>query len=197
MHHRGSASLVRVQVSPLILTRTCSSLIVHPRSTPTNIVYPDYPYVFNNARPGYHSTWGFFPGAQNDIFLPPVVAIASSVVATLPATSIVSSVISSCVFLPLFTPSLIANFLPLLRATWAAAPLKSAVLNRPSLTSSATAAVAQVAQSTSCGTKKARRTIALNSSANDSEVLDSVFEAQDWSVAEVHRFSEWLKNESR
>ncbi|GAA6040009.1 hypothetical protein JCM8097_004736 [Rhodosporidiobolus ruineniae] len=36
-------------------------------NTPSNVAYPP---DFNNHRPGYHATWSFPNGAQNDIFLP-------------------------------------------------------------------------------------------------------------------------------
>ncbi|KAL8276115.1 hypothetical protein RQP46_011497 [Phenoliferia psychrophenolica] len=39
-------------------------------NTPTNVVLPGAPYVFNDDRPGYHASWSWKEGAQNDIFLP-------------------------------------------------------------------------------------------------------------------------------
>ena len=68
---------------------------------------------------------------------------------------------------------------------------------------SAVSSAAQVTPTSStpssCGTKtsRARRTVNLAEQVQDSELLDSVFEAQEWSVAEVARFSEWLKNDRR
>ena len=34
------------------------------------MVLPPAPYVFNDDRPGYHASWSWAEGAQNDIFLP-------------------------------------------------------------------------------------------------------------------------------
>ncbi|KAL8293721.1 hypothetical protein RQP46_000422 [Phenoliferia psychrophenolica] len=60
-------------------------------NTPTNVVYPDPStgYVFNNARPGYHSSWSFQDGAQNDIFEPllPSIAVPASPSITPPASN--------------------------------------------------------------------------------------------------------------
>ena len=42
------------------------------------MVLPPAPYVFNDDRPGYHASWSWAEGAQNDIFLPAVKAKRST-----------------------------------------------------------------------------------------------------------------------
>ncbi|KAM0753256.1 hypothetical protein T439DRAFT_346875 [Meredithblackwellia eburnea MCA 4105] len=140
-------------------TGNCTSGAKRPLyayNSPTNVVYP-YPEAdFNANRPGYHASWSFQPGAQNDIFLP-AASVSSSAVASSSAAS--SSVRPSSSSVPVSSSAKASSSSSLPASTSSSTPTPSS----SSTTSSATiapasaSAVAQVAAASRMAAISARK----------------------------------------
>ncbi|KAL8292099.1 hypothetical protein RQP46_001565 [Phenoliferia psychrophenolica] len=135
---------------------TCGANLAHrplyAYNTPTNLILPTDPsYVFNNNRPGYHATWGFQPGAQDGIFLPPKVASGPSIpIIPLPIqlnVKIVSDAGPNTVTVE--SPSTVAVANPKFNPPATATPTTSAPSKAPATTSAQATPTATPASTTS------------------------------------------------
>ncbi|KAL8291898.1 hypothetical protein RQP46_002156 [Phenoliferia psychrophenolica] len=185
-------------------------------NTPTNIVYPAWPYVFNYARPGYHASWGFQNGAQNNIFLPPAApsvpavisatsvpsipavpaTVSAKVVVSVPAVISTTAIPTVNAIVPSVT-SVLATTAPVVLATSATTPVpnpKAIASSRAAAaaSSSAAAAAAPACTIASKNGSRSRRSIILDQQAANEDLLDQVFEAQEWSSNQIDILSAWI-----